>query len=78
MRCWCPAQDATQRLPTAVIHDPGLDVLIRLSVSEEEDLNSSNDMAEESAGHAIHSLLVRYEHATRKLRHSASASLPAR
>ena len=61
LRCLFPAQDAMQVLPTAVIHDPGLDMLIRLSASEEEDLNSSNDMAEESAGHAIHSLLVRYE-----------------
>lgn len=36
-------------------------MLIRLSVSEQEDLNLSDDASEESAGHAIHSLLVRYE-----------------
>lgn len=53
-------QGATWQLPTAVIHDPGLDLLVRLSASEEKDLSNSAS-TEESAGRAIRSLLVRYE-----------------
>ena len=57
------------QLPTAVIHDPSLDVLVRLSENEEEALNGptgengpvavSED--EEIAASAIRALLKRYE-----------------